>query len=82
MTADDGQRALDPDPMRTVTDVADIERLMDVAGHERAALRELDTCLTRVRQVWQAQSHLARLDAQTLRSVLQARRHQIDGDPR
>lgn len=82
MTADTGDGALGADPMRTVTDVAQIERLMDLAGAERTALRELDDCLTRLREVWAAQSQLAHLDSTTLRGVLAARRCQLDGETR
>lgn len=80
MTADTESRALGADPMRAVTDVAEIERLMDLAGAERAALRDLDGCLTRLRKVWAAQSQLAQLDSHTLRGVLAARRSQLGGE--
>ncbi|MDN5745161.1 MAG: hypothetical protein L0H31_08565 [Nocardioidaceae bacterium] len=80
MTAERGTRALGADPMRTVTDVAEIERLMDLAGGERPALLELDGCLTRLREVWAAQSQLASLDSTTLRRVLAARRTQLGGE--
>lgn len=82
MTADHSTEALGADPMRTVTDVAEIERLMDLAGGERAAFQDLDCCLTRLREVWAAQSQLAHLDAETLRGVLEARRAQLGGQPR
>lgn len=80
MTAETDPRALGADSMRTVTDVAEIEQLMDLAGTERAALRELDSCLTRLRKVWAAQSQLAHLDSHTLRGVLAARRSQLGGE--
>lgn len=80
MTANSESRALEADPMRTVTDVAEIERLMDLAGTERAALRDLDSCLTRLRKVWAAQSQLAHLDSHTLRGALAARRSKLGGE--
>ncbi|WP_338752176.1 hypothetical protein [Janibacter alittae] len=82
MTADYSIEALGADPMRTVTDVAEIERLTDLAGAERAAFQELDCCLTRLRDVWAAQSQLAHLDSETLRGVLAARRAQLGGQSR
>lgn len=82
MTADHSTEALGADPMRTVTNVAEIERLMGLAGAERAAFQELDSCLTRLREVWAAHSQLAHLDADTLRGALAARRAQLGGQSR
>lgn len=82
MTADHSTEALGADPMRTVTNVAEIERLMDLAGAERAAFQELDCCLTRLREVWAAHSRLVHLDAETLRGALAARRAQLSSESR
>lgn len=82
MTADHSAEALGADPMWTVTDVAEIERLMDLAGAECAAFQELDCCLTRLGEVWAAQSQLAHLDSETLRGALAARRAQLSSESR
>lgn len=49
-----------------VTDAAEIERLVVLAG--------LDGCVTRLHAVRQAKAALSRLDAESLRNALAARR--------
>lgn len=58
----------------TVTDPAELSRLMALADSEGEALAALDGCVDRLRQVQAPRAALARLDASSLRAALQARR--------
>ncbi len=58
----------------TVTDPAELSRLMALADSEGEALAALDGCVDRLHQVPAARAALARLDASSLRAALQARR--------
>lgn len=74
-------RALDGEVM-TMSDPAEINRLLALASSEAAALCDLDGCVARLHEVQHAKSVLARLDASSLRVALEARRTALGGDPR
>lgn len=75
-TACDPHPALDGEVV-TVTDPAEIERLMDVANSDAAVLEDLDQCMTRLRQAQRAKAALARLDSGDLRELFAARRRAL-----
>lgn len=75
-TAVDHYPALDGEVM-TVTDPAEIERLMDVANSDATVLEDLDQCMTRLRQAQLAKAALARLDSGDLRELFAARRRAL-----
>ena len=58
----------------TMTDETELSRLLDVANSEGEALADLAGCVDRLHQVQAARAALARLDAPSLRAVLEARR--------
>lgn len=72
-TTSDPHPALDGEVM-TVTDPAEIERLMDVANSDATVLADLDECMARLRQAQLAKAALARLDSGDLRELFAARR--------
>ena len=61
----------------TVTEPAEIERLMDVANSDAAVLEDLDQCMNRLRQAQQAKAALASLGSEDLRELFAARRRAL-----
>lgn len=61
-----------------VTDTAEIERVVAVAGSDAEMLADLDGCVTRLHAVQQAKAALSRLDAES-RNELAARRRALGG---
>lgn len=60
---------------------ADIAALLDVAGREEEAIRQLDGCMTRLHDVQQAKAALKTLSAADLRLALEFRRAALGGEP-
>ena len=63
-----------------VTDAAEIERLVALAGSDADVLADLDGCVTRLHAVQQAKAARSRLDAESLRNALAARRRALGGN--
>ncbi|MBM6544559.1 hypothetical protein JNO54_00155 [Janibacter sp. YIM B02568] len=59
--------------MKTVTDLAEIERLVEVAMNEHQALLDLGTCMANLRAVQEAKAQLEEFDPSTVRRVLAQR---------
>lgn len=64
----------------TVSEHAEIESWMALAGSEAGALADLDGCVARLHEVQHAKAALARLDSTNLRAALEARRAALGGD--
>ena len=56
-----------------MTDLAEIERLVEVAMNEHQALIDLGNCMTNLRAVQEAKARLGECDPATVRHVLAQR---------
>ncbi len=64
----------------TVSEHAEIESWMALAGSAAGALADLDGCVARLHEMQHAKAALARLDSTSLRAALEARRAALGGD--
>lgn len=79
MTARAAGTALGPEVKMTVIDPDELEALVSAASGEAATIADLQAAVARLHQVQQARLALSRLDAATLRAVLEARRESLGG---
>jgi len=64
----------------TVSEPAQIELLVAVAGSEAGALADLDGCVARLHEVQHAKAALARMDARSSRAALEGRPVALGGE--
>ena len=63
-----------------MTDAAEIERVVALAGCDADVLADLDGWVNRLHAVQQAKATSSRLDAKSLRSAFAARRRALGGN--
>lgn len=66
--------------MTPVSDLDDLQALVELSGAGEQVLADLDACVQRLHQVHRAKVTLASLDTTTLRGVLAARRARLSGE--